>query len=117
MGGRHRLASVDVRADVVAFRVGRRALLFRRQPVVHTCRRPHQDPHLALAVVITGVLVSRIGDSAVALGLVLDAAHGSSTWLVAAVYLAELLPPILFAPLLGGSPTPGTHGRSGWPRW
>jgi MFS family permease len=55
----------------------------------------------ALAVVIGGMFVSFVGDSVASLGLILDAAGKGLAWGVTAVFLAELLPPLLLAPVLG----------------
>ncbi|MFF0751746.1 MFS transporter [Streptomyces sp. NPDC004267] len=52
-------------------------------------------------VIVVGMLFSLIGDSAAALGLALDAAHSGTSWNVTEVYVAGLVPPILFAPLVG----------------
>jgi MFS family permease len=47
------------------------------------------------------MLFSLVGDAAAALGLALDAAHSGSSWNVTEVYVAGLVPPVLFAPLIG----------------
>lgn len=52
-------------------------------------------------VIVVGMLFSLVGDAAAALGLALDAAHSGTSWNVTEVYVAGLVPPILFAPLIG----------------
>jgi MFS family permease len=54
-----------------------------------------------LAAVVCGMFVSFVGDSIASLGLVLDAASQGLAWGVTEVFLAELLPPLFFAPVLG----------------
>ncbi|GAA2402851.1 hypothetical protein GCM10010404_71150 [Nonomuraea africana] len=61
-------------------------------------RRPLPLP---LLVLLAGTFLSTLGDGVATLSLVLEAARTGPTWWVTEVYLAELLPPLLLAPLLG----------------
>ncbi|MEU5596767.1 MFS transporter [Streptomyces sp. NPDC020298] len=65
-----------------------------------TLRRGLTIPAPAL-VLIAGTLFSRVGDSLASLGMVLDAADHGIRWGVTEVFLAELIPTVLAAPLVG----------------
>lgn len=54
-----------------------------------------------LAVLVLGTLISTLGDGVAMLAMVLDAASRGPTWWVTEVYFAEMIPPLLLAPLLG----------------
>ncbi|MFG1697366.1 MFS transporter [Nonomuraea sp. NPDC049309] len=55
----------------------------------------------ALTMLLAGTAVSTLGDGMATLSLVLEAADSGPSWWVTEVYLAELVPPLLLAPLLG----------------
>ncbi|MFF4399059.1 MFS transporter [Streptomyces sp. NPDC001480] len=65
-----------------------------------TLRRGLLIPAPAL-VLIAGTVFSRVGDSLASLGMVLDAADHGIRWGVTEVFLAELIPTVLAAPLVG----------------
>ncbi|MEU6576539.1 MFS transporter [Streptomyces sp. NPDC046805] len=52
-------------------------------------------------ILIAGTLFSRVGDSLASIGLVLDAAHQGLRWGVTEVFLAELVPTVVAAPVIG----------------
>lgn len=55
----------------------------------------------ARGVLIAALVLSAVGDSVAALALVLQAASSAHSWWVTQAFLAELLPPVALAPLLG----------------
>ncbi|MDO0924864.1 MFS transporter [Streptomyces sp. TG1A-8] len=64
---------------------------------------PRRDKTLPAAalILIAGTLFSRVGDSLASLGLVLDAADRHVGWGVTEVFLAELVPTVVAAPVIG----------------
>lgn len=52
-------------------------------------------------ILIVGTLFSRVGDSLASLGMVLDAADKDISWGVTEVFLADLVPTVVAAPLIG----------------
>ncbi|MEU3979063.1 MFS transporter [Streptomyces sp. NPDC026672] len=52
-------------------------------------------------ILIAGTLFSRIGDSLASIGLVLDAADDNIRWGVTEVFLADLVPTVVAAPVIG----------------
>ncbi|MFI5684220.1 MFS transporter [Streptomyces sp. NPDC051636] len=65
-----------------------------------TLRRGPMIPAPTL-VLIAGTLFSQVGDSLASLGMVLSAADHGIRWGVTEVFLAELIPTVLAAPLVG----------------
>ncbi|MER6529397.1 MFS transporter [Streptomyces sp. NPDC001508] len=63
-------------------------------------RRTMLVPGPAL-ILIAGTLFSRVGDSLASLGMVLDAAHDDVPGGVTEVFLADLVPTVVAAPLIG----------------
>jgi MFS family permease len=72
----------------------------RRRPL-RGKRRPLPGARWPLRVLVAGMVLSRSGDAVASLGLVLDASRMGTPWGVTAVFLADLVPPVLCAPLLG----------------
>lgn len=54
-----------------------------------------------LVALVVGTFVSVVGDSVASLTLILDAESTGGPWRVPLVFVAELVPPLLLAPLLG----------------
>lgn len=52
-------------------------------------------------ILIAGTLLSRVGDSLASIGLVLDAADDDIRWGVTEVFLADLVPTVIAAPVIG----------------
>jgi MFS family permease len=73
----------------------------KRRKTTFTVLRPNTMLPGAALILIAGTVFSRIGDSLASLGLVLDAADKGVHWGVTEVMLAELVPPVVAAPLLG----------------
>ncbi|MBO3725797.1 hypothetical protein J5X07_12320 [Actinomyces bowdenii] len=66
-----------------------------------------------LALVLSAIVVSAVGDSVVHALLLLSASRLSVAWWVTGVALANLLPPVLLAPVLG-SLLDRASGRIAW---
>lgn len=71
-----------------------------RKTTFASLRRGTSMPVPAL-ILIAGTLFSRVGDSLASIGLVLDAADKDIRWGVTEVFLAELVPTVIAAPLIG----------------